>query len=186
MNDEYCREHGGWGSTSKPCKVCGHTRRDVLPEMPKGLTFDQALEWGAKEINKHMKNIHNIAERLQKAYWRSESWIGVAEEAVQCRRDQEMEKFEAPCRPAPAWTGTFEEAISAVKRGEAVRREGWPAETSVVVGMGASPQEQPHCHMITGCVPRSAFLELHTADGYGPWVPQSYDIFADDWSIVWH
>ena len=51
LKTNYCHDHGGWGSDITPCKVCGKLcTSSTMPEMPKGLTWDEALQWGAKQI----------------------------------------------------------------------------------------------------------------------------------------
>lgn len=69
LMDDYCSDHGGWGSWEKPCKICGRVRTDEqIPEIPKGLSFDEALAWGAEQINKKIMKQHNIeklAGRIQ-------------------------------------------------------------------------------------------------------------------------
>lgn len=57
MKDDYCHDHGGWGSSVKPCTVCGTLRPpNTFPHIPEGLTFTQVLEWGASQMNTQIKN----------------------------------------------------------------------------------------------------------------------------------
>jgi hypothetical protein len=53
---DFCHEHGGWGSDVTPCKVCGvFSPPNTFPEIPEGLSFDDALKFGAEEIAKRLR-----------------------------------------------------------------------------------------------------------------------------------
>jgi hypothetical protein len=52
---DYCHDHGGWGGEGIPCKVCGVVGKpNLMPPIPSGLSFDQALQWGAEQINRQI------------------------------------------------------------------------------------------------------------------------------------
>jgi len=52
---DYCHEHGGWGSDTIPCRVCGSfSPPNTMPTMPDGLTWNQAFTWGAEQITKQL------------------------------------------------------------------------------------------------------------------------------------
>ena len=56
--EDYCHDHGGWGSEYIPCRKCGVIRgKNTMPEMPSGLTLDEAFAWGAEQINGRLKRI---------------------------------------------------------------------------------------------------------------------------------
>ena len=49
--DDYCSKHGGWCGEGIPCKVCGVIGQpNSMPEIPSGLTYEEALLWGAEQI----------------------------------------------------------------------------------------------------------------------------------------
>lgn len=51
MNDDWCSEHGGWGSRTKPCKVCGAiSPPNDLAEIPDGLSYDESVSFLAMEM----------------------------------------------------------------------------------------------------------------------------------------
>ena len=55
MKNKYCYTHGGWGSSNIPCKVCGSLNpENTMPLIPKGLSLEEALKWGAKQITEEI------------------------------------------------------------------------------------------------------------------------------------
>jgi len=114
-----------------------------------------------------MSNIPEIANRLKLAYHLANGgWEGVARAAVECA-----------CEPK----ADFESALAQIKLGRAVRRKPWPEGVCVAIARGTSPEEEPYCDVITGSAFRIAHINLYTDDGYGPWVPQAWDLLAEDW-----
>lgn len=85
---------------------------------------------------------------------------------------------------------TYEEAVSAMKDGKKVTRDGWNGRaignvmyTAAQFPDAGSMNTQPYFYMVID------FMKKDDGPTSGqtrrtPWFPSNYDMFSDDWSVV--
>jgi len=80
-------------------------------------------------------------------------------------------------------------ALKALKRGQAIQRQGWNGKGMFVYHVPAAsypPQTQIAVKAFNGGpVPYGAYLAIKTAqNNINTWVPSVSDVLADDWQIA--